>query len=108
MASNVGNFATAVGSWVHATAVWYVGSNLTVYENGQYLNLVDVDMNSTSGPFYHNTAPGLMVFGRAYTNGLQGGANDYATVFVDGVKIYNHPLSPTEVLALYNSGENEY
>ncbi len=106
--SLVGEFTTAMGAWVHATVVWAVGYDLTVYENGQYLDHKNVDMNSTTGPYYHNTNPGLMVFGRHYTNGQQGGASDYATGFVDGVKIYNHPLNATEVLALYNSDENEY
>ena len=100
------NLATAMGAWVHCTVVWSVGSDLIMYENGHHLNTGSIDLNN--GQWYNNTDPGMMVFGRHYTNGQHAGANDYSTGFVDGVKIYNRPLNATEVLMLYNSNENEY
>ena len=100
------DLATAMGEWVHCTVVWSVGSDLIMYENGLHLKTGSIDLND--GPWYNNTDPGMMVFGRHYTNGQPGGSNDYATGFVDGVKIYNRPLNATDVLILYNSNENEY
>ena len=96
-------FATANTIWFHCTVVWTVGTNLVIYENGQYLTTGG--MFSTTG-LYNNTDP-LMVFGRRYTDG-QLGADDYATGFVDGVKIYNRPLNATEVTDMYNALEDVY
>ena len=77
---------------------------LVIYENG--LALTDQALIASGSTYYDNISP-LIVFGRRYTDGQQG-PYDYATGFVDGVKIYDRSLNATEVLALYNSNENEY
>ncbi len=83
-------------TWYYATMVWTVGTALKIYEDGQYV--VDGSWAATGWSSIVNTDREL-TFGRQFTNL----ANGHASACVDGVRIFNRPLSSAEVLALYNS-----
>ncbi len=94
------SFEAPKNEWAHLTAVWTFNTTLKLYDNRQ---LDATGIMHSGSPFAYNANP-LIVFGRRYTDG--GSAADYSTASVDGVKIFNRPLSAAEVLVLYNSAEN--
>ena len=86
------------------TARWPVGSGIRIFENGHSRKYEDWIQHAST---FHENTDYMLVFGRKYTN-TDTGTDEYSTALIDGVKIYNRPLSDTEVLAMYNSNENEY
>ncbi len=94
------SFEAAKNEWAHLTAVWTFNTTLKLYDNG----LVDATGTMHSGSTFAYNANPLIVFARRYTD--YGAAADYSTASVDGVKIFNRPLSAAEVLVLYNTAED--
>ena len=83
--------------WFYSTAVWKVGSPLKVYENGQWA--ADGSWQTHSAYARDVNTQRMMTYGRQFVDWNNG----HATAYIDGVRIFNRPLSAAEVLALYNS-----
>jgi hypothetical protein len=64
------------------------GSTFTIYKNGAYLN------SGTNAETYTPTAIYFGGYGTNYAN----------TRTLDDVRVYNRALTPTEIVAIYNSG----
>ncbi len=98
---SMSNLVMTLGSgpdvWFYATVVWFVGQPIKVYEDGMHVQDGDwQDHNSYSREV--NTQR-MITFGRQYADW----DNGHATAYVDGVRIFNRPLSDLEVQALYDS-----
>ena len=83
--------------WFYMTMVWSVGAPFKIYENGQWAEDGDWATNSAYTRAVNTVR--TITFGRQYVDLDQG----HATAYIDGVRIFNRPLSAAEVLALYNS-----
>ena len=94
--NRIGPITSGPDTWYYATMVWTVGTALKIYEDGQYIG-----DGSWAASGWGNTVNTVreLTFGRHYTDFAHG----YSTAYVDGVRIFNRPLSAAEVLALSNS-----
>ncbi len=92
------NLVMTLGSgpdvWFYATIVWFAGQPLKVYEDGMYRQ-----DGLVASPTRDINTQGMITFGSQYTDHISG----HATAYVDGVRIFNRPLSDPEVQALYDS-----
>ncbi len=80
--------------WVFVTMVWSVGSPVDVYENGQF---VESGNWRTDANYVRENTRRELVFGSLYTDNITG----HARAYIDGVRMYNRPLSESEVQTLY-------
>ncbi len=88
--------------WFYATMVWSVGQPIVIYENGLYVSVG----NWETGPGFVidvNTKRNL-AFGLLYTDDTNQPV--YGRAYIDGVRMFNRPLSAAEVQALYQSYGN--
>ncbi len=83
--------------WFYSTAVWAVGSPLKIYENGHWV--ADGYWETHSTHTREANTQRMMTYGRQFVDW----DNGHATAYIDGVRIFNRPLSDAEVLALYNA-----
>ncbi len=85
--------------WFYAPMVWSVGQPIVIYDNGQYAS----DGNWETGPGFAtnvNTQRKL-AFGLQYTDDTN--PSTYGTAYIDGVRMFNRPLTAAEVQALYDT-----
>ncbi len=81
--------------WIHVTMVWSVGQPIVMYENGVYVS----DGNSQLYASNVNTLR-KVGFGIEHTDVTN--PPTYGTGYIDGVRMFNRPLTAAEVQALYN------
>ena len=85
--------------WIHIV-VNYIGSNegegVRMYINGEKM---DSDTEKTAGHLTYSTGDGRIVVGRRRTDKDQ----DYVSVQVDELIIFNRTLSNVEVESIYNA-----
>ncbi len=82
--------------WAFMTMVWSIGSPMDIYENEQF---VESGNWRTDAKYVRENTKRELVFGSLYTDNITG----HAKAFIDGVRMFNRPLSTSEVQALYLS-----
>ncbi len=82
--------------WVFMTMVWPVGSPMDVYENGQF---AESGNWRADAKYVRENTKRELVFGSLFTDNITGHGGGY----IDGVRMFNRPLSTSEVQALYLS-----
>ncbi len=94
-ATSTVNISTS--TWTHISCTWN-GSLIKLYINGV--------LNATGGQTYPaDTTTGTLYIGRA---GVAGGYTDDFSGQIDDARVYNYPLTATQVKNLYNGGNSVY
>ncbi len=89
-------FDTSVGAPSYSTGVWnhavmtYDGTTVKVYLNGVFKNSKALTLNTTNS---------VVRIGDGYYDPYR-----YFSGQIDDVRIYNYPLTPTQIKTLYNGG----
>ena len=92
-------FIPSADVWVHSTMVWNVGGYLKIYHKWASGSASGLSSLSTSNSEHHSAENTVreLVFGMAFTDDISW----YGSGMIDGVKVFNRPLTQSEVEALY-------
>jgi hypothetical protein len=87
-------FTITLNTWINIQATWN-GTNLSTYINGSLLGTTQPGISAVDG-------------GSAYRIGRRWDNPDYLVGEIGEVRIYNYPLTQTQVTADYNASSNTF